>query len=117
MSLKISIISQIRRFLEDSKREYNQEFRVEFLTSIGRIHCDVEPLAHTTELIGYLDDPENVVIDVSAIFGDNSEFDSQLINAKNVVLYKNNSDEILMTSKQIILFVDRILGFSIVKKR
>ena len=113
---KGAVFTHVREFLSKLTMEYNTEFQVVFLTAIGKIVCDVEPPASEDSLIGVTDDPTMFTVDVSAIFDGQNMFDTHLINATNVVVYKNSSEEVFMQADQIVLFADQILGFSLVRK-
>ena len=110
------VFTHIREFLDKLTMEYNTEFQVVFLTSIGKIVCDIEPPASRDALIGLTDDPTMFTVDISAIFDGKDISDSQFINAKNVIVYKNNSEEEFMRAEQMVLFPDQILGFSLIRK-
>jgi hypothetical protein len=114
---KGTVFTRLREFLVKLKMEYNTEFQVAFYTSLGRIVCDIEPPAHASSIIGVTDDPTMFTVDISAFFDEKDVFGAQLINAKNVIVYKNNTDEELMRTEQMVLFADQILGFTLVKKQ
>jgi len=114
--IKGAIFSEIRNFLAKAKMDYNTEFQVVFLTSVGKIVCDIGDQAGEGALIGLSDDPTTIDVDISAIFDDKCEFDTHLVNAKNVVVYKNNSNDVFMQADQMVLFTDQILGVSLEKK-
>ncbi|MDR2888476.1 MAG: hypothetical protein LBV33_01380 [Lachnospiraceae bacterium] len=114
---KGAVFSCIREFLEQFRREYNTEFHVVFYTSIGKIVCDLEPPASKRSLLGFADDPTTFTVDISAMFDGTGLFDSQLINIKNAIIYKNNSDEELMRTEQMVLFADHILGFNLIRQK
>ena len=113
---KGAVFTNIRKFLDKLTMEYNTEFQVVFLTAAGKIVCDIEPPASEDSIIGVTDDPTMFTVDVSAIFDGQGMFDTQLINAKNAVVYKNNSEEAFMREDQMVLFADQILGFALVRK-
>ena len=113
---KGAVFAQVRKFIDKFKMEYNTEFHFVFFTSFGKIVCDLEPPAKESSLIGLTDDTENFTVNISAIFDGKDVFDTLLLNAKNVVIYKNNSDDELMRAEQMILFADQILGFTLIKK-
>ena len=113
---KCEVFKQLREFLDKLTMEYNTEFQILLLTSIGKIICDIMPPAGSDSLIGVTDDPTMFTVDVSAIFDGQNAFDTHLINATNVVVYKNSSEEVFMQADQIVLFADQILGFSLVRK-
>lgn len=113
---KGAVFAQIRDCLEKLTMEYNTEFQVVFLTSAGKIICDLKPPASSDSFIGVTDDPTMFTVDVSAIFDGQNMFDTQLINAANVIVYKSNSEEVFMQEDQMVLFADQILGFSLVRK-
>jgi len=113
---KCAVFIQLREFLERLTMEYNTEFQVVFLTAAGKIVCDLKPPASSDSLIGVTDDPTLFTVDVSAIFDGQDRFDTQLINAVNVIVYKNNSEEVFIQEEQMVLFADQIIGFSLVRK-
>jgi len=112
---KVTIFEELRTFLHSMRMEYNTEFRVVFLTAVGKIVCDLEEPAHESGMIGLSDDPEAITIDISAIFDNLGSFNTQLVNAKNVVVYKNNSEDVFMRAEQMAIFADQILGFTLTK--
>jgi hypothetical protein len=108
---KSKVFTDLRDFQIKMRMEYNAEYKVVLYTAIGRVVCDLEPLAPRDSLIGISDDPAAVSVDVSALFsGDNP------VNAKNVIIYKHDSNEELTRADQIMLFADQILGFSLLKQ-
>ena len=113
---KGTVFTDIREFLTKLKMEYNTEFQVVFLTAIGKIVCDLQAPSTEDSLIGVTDDPTMFTVDVSAIFDGKGMFDTYLINATNVIVYKNNTEEEYMHADQMVLFADQILGFSLVRK-
>lgn len=113
---KEAVFSCIRQFLDKFRMEYNTEFHVVFYTSIGKIVCDLEMPATKSSLLGFADDPTNFTVDISAMFDGTDLFNSQLINIKNAIIYKNNSDEELMRTEQMILFADHIIGFNLIRQ-
>lgn len=110
------VFTHIHELLKKLRMEYNAEYRVIFYTSIGRIVCDLEPPAPKSSLIGYADDPTTFTVDISSLFEGTGLFEAHLINAKNVTVYKNNSDEELMRAEQMLLFADQILSFNVVRQ-
>jgi len=106
----------MRSALRSLKMEYNAEFQVVFFSNIGKIVCDVEAPVKKDSLIAFTDNPTLFHIDISALFEETDAFDEQLINAKNAIIYKHNSDEELMRMDQLILFADQITGFTLVRK-
>ena len=112
-----ALFTHIREFIQQLKMEYNAEFQVAFYTPIGRIVCDLEPPADSGSLIAYTDDPTNFALDISAMFDGKGVFDTQLTYARNVVVYKNDSNEVLFHEEQMILFANQILGFTLIKKQ
>jgi hypothetical protein len=115
-SVKGAAFTQIREILGKLKMEYNAQFNVVIYSSIGKIVCDIEPLAKEDSLIGFTDDPTVFSVDISAIFDGKEMFSADLLNAKNVIVYSNSGEE-LMRVEQMVLFADQILGFNIVKKQ
>jgi len=115
-SPKASLFRQLKNALNSLKMEYNTEFQAVFFSHIGKIVCDIEPPASKDSLISFTDNPTMFIMDISALFDVDNAFDEHLINAKNVVIYKNNSNEELMRVDQMILFADQIIGFTLVKK-
>ena len=113
---KGEIFKHTRDFMVTLKMEYNTEFYVVLYTSLGKIVCDIEPPAAQNSLIGFTDDPTMFTIDISAIFDGKGLFDAELINARNVTIYKNNTDEEVARLDQMIIFTDQILGFTFIKK-
>jgi len=113
---KGEIFTHITKYLNSFTREYNSEFHVVLLTAVGKIVCDIAPPAGSDSLIGVTDDPTELTVDVSAIFADMDLFKTHLINIKNAVIYKNNSDEVFMREQQMVLFADQILGFALMRK-
>jgi hypothetical protein len=116
-STKGTVFIQVRELLERLKREYNAEYHVAIYTSFGRVLCDLELPSTKNSIVGFADDPKKFAIDISAIFEGVDVFDDELLNVKNVIIYKNNSAEELVRTEQMILFTDQILGFSLEKKR
>ena len=110
------LFTHIREFIQKLKMEFNTEFQVVFYTSIGRIICDLEPPASEGSLISFTDDPTKFAVDISAMFAGKDVFDTQLTYARNVTVYRNNSNEILIKEEQMVLFANQILGFTLVKK-
>ena len=110
------LFTHIREAIQRLKREFNTEFQVAFYTSIGRIICDLEPPADESSLISFTDDPTKFTVNISAMFAGKGVFDTQLTYPKNVTVYRNNSNEILLQEEQMVLFADQILGFTLVKK-
>jgi len=115
-STKSAVFTHIRESLENLKREYNAEFQIVIYTAFGRIVCDLKPPSTKNALLGFVDDPTTVVIDISAVFDETGMFDAQLLNAKNVVIYNNNSGEEPIRVEQMVLFTDQILGFSLERR-
>ena len=115
--IKGTLFTRLRGSLKKLKMEYNTEFQVVLYTSIGKIVCDIEPPAQAGSLIGVTDDPTMVTVDISAIFDKEDVIAAQLINAKSVIVYKNNSDEELMRADQMVLFADQIIGFTLIRKQ
>ena len=113
---KGAVFTQIREFISKLKMEYNTEFNVILFTSFGKIVCDIDLPAKQGSLIGFSDDTSKFSVDISAIFDGKDMFEAHMINAKNVVVYKHDSDEELMRAEQMIIFVDQILGFTLSKK-
>ena len=111
-----AIFTHIREAIKKLKREFNTEFQVVFYTPIGRITCDLEPPADESSLISFTDDPTKFTINISAIFAEKGVFDTQLTYAKNVTVYRNNSNEILLQEEQMVLFADQIIGFALVRR-
>jgi len=114
--VKGAMFAEIREFLAKVKRDYNSEYQVVFLTSSGKIVCDLGIKESDDSAIGLSDDPTMIDVDISAIFKDTFEFDKHLVNAMNVVVYKNDSEEEFMRSDQMLLFTDHIMGVSLVRK-
>jgi hypothetical protein len=114
---KGEVVMHLRELLSKLTREYNTEFNVVFLTPVGKIVCDLAPPAEEDSLIGVHDDPTKVTVDISAVYDGKGICDTKMINAKNVIVYKNNSDEEFMRAEQMILFTDQIIGFSILRKQ
>jgi hypothetical protein len=114
--MKGEVFTHIREFLKKVTMEYNTEFHVVFLTAMGKIVCDLAPPVSKDSLIGVTDDPTMFTVDVSAVFDGQGIFDTQLINTRNVTIYKNNTEEVFMHIDQMVLFADQILGFGLVKK-
>ena len=112
---KSAVFAQVREFIKTLKMEYNTNYRVAFLTSIGKIVCDLEPFADRSALIGITDDPSVFTVDISALFSKDN-LGTHVINATDVVVYSNDSKEVIMRTDQMILFADQILGIAIVKK-
>ena len=110
------IFATVRECLDKFTREYNTDFQVVFLTPIGKIVCDIAPPASIDALIGVGDDPSDFCVDVSAIFDGLDMFDTQLINARNVIIYKDNAETEFMHLDQMVLFAHQILGFSLQKR-
>jgi hypothetical protein len=113
---KGTVITQIRELVTKLKMENNTEFHVVLYTSMGQIVCDIEPPASENSLLGYTDDPTEFTVDISAFFDGKYEFESQLINAKNVTINSRSGEE-LSRMGQMILFTDQILGFTITRKQ
>ena len=112
---KSAVFTQIREFIKKLTMEYNTDYRVAFLTPIGKIVCDLEPFAEKSSLIGITDDPTVFTVDISALFS-NDNIGTHVINATNVVVYKNDSGKEIMRTNQMILFADQIIGITIVNK-
>ena len=111
-----ALFTHIREFIQRLKMEFNAEFQVAFYTPIGKIVCDLEPPAPESSLISFTDDPANFTLDISAMFAGKDVLDTQLTYAKNVSVYKTNSNEILFQEEQMILFANQILGFTLLRK-
>ena len=111
-----ALFTNIRESIQKLKREFNTEFQVVFYTPIGRIICDLETPADENSLISYTDDPTKFTVNISAMFAGKGVFDTQLVYAKNVTVYRNNSNEILLQEDQMVLFANQILGFTLVKR-
>ena len=114
--IKGEILAKVRKLTDKLQMEYNTKFNVVLYTSIGRIVCDIEPPAPQSELVRLGDEFTSFDVDISAIFDTTSVFNAQLINIRNVIVYKHDSEEELMRTEQMILFADHIIGFSIKKQ-
>lgn len=112
-----TVFVHIRDFLNKMKMEYNADFYVVLYTAIGKIVCDLEPPATKSSLLSFTDDPASFTIDISAVFDGTGLLDEQLINAKNVIVYKNDSDVELMRTDQMVVFSRHIVGFNLIKKQ
>lgn len=113
---RISIFTHVREVLNQMKMDYNAEFRFVFYTSLGRIECDIEPPEDKGSLIRFDDNPDKIDMDISAILDGKEVFNVQLLNAKNLVIYENSTGRELSRLDQMALFVDQIIGFTLVKK-
>ena len=114
---KGEIFAHIRRLLKEIVRDYNAEFRFVLFTPSGKIVCDIEPPANKNSFLSFTDDPGMFEMDISAIFDEKEVFDVQFINARNVIIYRDNSDEELFRVPQMALFADQIIGFTLIKKQ
>ena len=113
---KGSIFTQVQECIANLKMEYNTEYNVVFLTSVGKVVCDIGAPGNANSLIGLSDDPSEISVDISSLFDGSHLFETDLVNAKNVTVYKNSTLEKFMQAEQMILFADQILGFTIEKK-
>ena len=111
-----ALFTHIREFIKKLKMDFNAEFQVVFYTPIGRIVCDLEAPANESSLVSFTDDPTKFALDISAMFAGKGVFDTQLTYAKNVTVYRNNSDEIIFEEEQMVLFSNQILGFTLIRK-
>ncbi len=112
-----TVIVHIREFLKKMKMEYNADFYVVLYTAIGKIVCDLEPPATKSSLLSFTDDPASFSVDISAVFDETGLFDDQLINAKNVIVYNNDSDVELMRTEQMVIFARHVVGFNLIRKQ
>jgi hypothetical protein len=110
---KGAVIAQLRQLVNTLRKDYNKEYRVVLYTASGRIVCDLAPPSPRNDLVSYVDDPNTISLDVSADFDGTGLFDSQLVNVKNAVIYRSDSNDELARADQIILFADQIIGFGL----
>jgi hypothetical protein len=108
-----AILAQIRQLVNTLRKDYNAKYGVILYTAAGRIVCDLAPPAPRSDLVGFVDDPTTIPLDISADFDGSGLFDSQLISVRDAVIYKSNSDEELMRVEQMILFTDQVIGFGL----
>jgi hypothetical protein len=110
-----AILSRIRQLVTKLRKDYNARYGVVLYTAAGRIVCDLAPPAPEEDLVGFVDDPANIRVDISAEFDGTDLFDSQLICVKDAVIYRSDSNEELAHVEQMILFADQIIGFGLKK--
>ena len=111
-SARSSTFMRVREFLQNIKMSHNAHFKVVLYTALGRIVCDIEPPAEKDSLLGITDYPDLFTVDISAAFDEKSEADSNLLNARNVIVY-NSAGEESMRVDQMLIFADRIIGFGL----
>ena len=110
-STKGVVLAKIRQLINTLRKEYNAEYRTVLYTAAGRIVCDLDPPAPKSDLVGFVDDPTTFTLDISAEFDGMGLFDSQLVNVKNAVVLRNDSEEVLSRADQMVIFSDQIIGF------
>ena len=113
---KYAIKKNVETNLNKLKMEYNAEFQIILYTAMGRIVCDLEPPAEEGSLVSFTDDPTIFSIDISAMFDQKELFSANLVNAKNAVIYSNDTGLEIMRTEQILLFMDQIIGFSLIRR-
>jgi hypothetical protein len=109
------ILAQLRQLVATLRKDYNADYGVILYTAVGRIVCDLAPPAPKSELVGFDDDPDTIPLDISAEFDGTGYFETQLINVKDAVIYRSDSNEELERVDQMIVFVDQIIGFGLKK--
>jgi hypothetical protein len=108
-----AILSQIRQLVNKLRKDYNARYGVVLYTAAGRIVCDLAPPAPESDLVGFVDDPTTIPLDISAEFDGTGLFDSQLVSVKDAVIYRSDSNEELAREEQMVLFADQIIGFGL----
>lgn len=128
ISLKVLTINQLGILANFFKENNYADYQVLLLTPFGFIKGDIENLATNQNFITETDSPNKYNIDISVVYQfrndtlielekDNKTLNvidnGALINLKNVTIYKDNLNVPILTTNQMILFVDQIISFSL----
>lgn len=132
ISLKAVTLNSLRAMIESLNKTGINDFQALILTPFGFITGDISvELSNKENYITYSEDKTNYTIDISYVnemkqnyiskykkknpeicFVDNPTF----LNLKNVTFYKDDFKTPILTINQYLIFVDQIIGFSLIPR-